>query len=108
MLGLLFGLGDVYGVRMARVNITVPDALVARARALGLNVSQAAAQGITEELDRREKTAALDLWLAEIDAQRGPATAQEEADAVAWADEVFGPADSVQDTSASATVRRSA
>ena len=64
-------------MRMARVNITVPDDLYARARAAGLNVSAAAADGITQELERRDKCAELDRYLAEIEAEQGPPSEEE-------------------------------
>ena len=46
-------------MRMARVNITVPDDVVAQAKAAGLNVSRLATAALVEELDRRNKIAAL-------------------------------------------------
>ena len=42
-------------MRMARVNITLPDDLLSQARAAGLNVSRLAAAALAEELDRRAK-----------------------------------------------------
>ena len=42
-------------MRMARVNITLPDDLLNQARAAGLNVSRLAAAALAEELDRRAK-----------------------------------------------------
>jgi post-segregation antitoxin (ccd killing protein) len=73
-------------MRMARVNITVPDELLSRARAAGLNVSRLAAAAVAEELDRRAKIAELDAYLAELDAQLGPLGDQELAAAREWAD----------------------
>ena len=64
--------GDVYRMRMARVNITIPDELLEHARSAGLNVSRLAASALAEELDRRAKIAALDDYLAEMDAEFGP------------------------------------
>lgn len=55
----------MYLMRMARVNITVPDDLLSRARAAGLNVSRVAAAALSEELDQRAKTAELDRYLRE-------------------------------------------
>lgn len=75
---------------MARVNITVPDDLLTRARAVGVNVPRIASQGLVEELDRREKVAALDAYLADLEAESGPATPEEEAGAAAWADRILG------------------
>lgn len=77
-------------MRRARVNITLPDDLAKSAKAAGLNISQLARTALREELDRRDKVAALDAYLAELDAELGPPTAEEDAEADAWADRVFG------------------
>lgn len=82
----------VYLVRMARVNITLPDDLLARARAAGLNVSRLAAAGVAEELDRRDKIAALDDYLMELEAELGPIPEPEQAAARRWAHDIFGEA----------------
>jgi post-segregation antitoxin (ccd killing protein) len=79
---------SVYSMRMARVNITVPDELLAQARAAGLNVSRLAASAVAEELDRLAKIAALDSYLAELDAELGPLGDGEVAAARAWADQL--------------------
>ena len=76
-------------MRMARVNITVPDDVVTEARAAGLNVSRLATAALVEELDRRSKIAALDDYLAELEAELGPIPAEEGAPAVRWVDEVL-------------------
>ena len=78
-------------MRMARVNITIPDELLAQAREAGLNVSKLAAAALAEELDRRSKIRALEEYLAELDAELGPMTPEEEAAGKAWAERVFGP-----------------
>lgn len=83
---------DVYGVRMARVNVTIPDELIERARAEGLNVSRLAAAALAEELDRRAAIVALDAYLAELDAELGPVPTGEVAEAAAWADRILSPA----------------
>jgi predicted transcriptional regulator len=88
-------------MRMARVNITVPDEIVARARTAGLNVSRVATAALREELDRRDKIAALDAYLAALEAELGQVPPDEEAAARAWVDGVLGPA-------APSTRRRSA
>jgi predicted transcriptional regulator len=72
-------------MRMTRVNITVPDDLVERARAAGLNVSRLAAAALAEELDRQAKRAALDAYLAELDAELGPIPSHELEAAQRWA-----------------------
>lgn len=75
---------------MARVNITVPDDLLDRARAAGLVVSQVAAAALAEELDRRSKVAVLDRYLRDLDAELGPVSIGEHEAARRWADEVLG------------------
>ena len=77
---------------MSRVNITVPDDVAAEARAAGLNVSRLATAALVEELDRRAKTRALDAYLSHFDAELGPISADEQAEAAAWADRVLAPA----------------
>jgi post-segregation antitoxin (ccd killing protein) len=78
-----------YAMRMARVNITVPDDLLGRAKAAGLNVSRLAAAALAAELERRAKVAALDAYLAELDAEFGPIPQQESVAAREWADQVL-------------------
>jgi len=75
---------------MARVNVTIPDAVLERARAAGLNVSRVAAAALSEELDRRAKIAALDDYLRELDAELGPIAPDDEAAAREWGDRAFG------------------
>ena len=81
----------MYSMRMARVNITVPDEIAAGARAAGLNVSRIASAALADELDRRDKVAALDAYLAELEAELGPPTAEELDEAARWADRVLTP-----------------
>lgn len=76
---------------MARVNITVPDDVIAQARAAGLNVSRLATTALVEELDRRNKIDDLDAYLAQLERELGPVTADEQAAAAAWADHVLTP-----------------
>ncbi len=76
---------------MSRVNITVPDDIAARARAAGLNVSRVATLALLEELDRRQKIDALDLYLAALDRELGPIGPDEALAASSWADRVFAP-----------------
>ena len=78
-------------MRMARVNITVPDDLYAQARSAGLNISQLAQQAVAAELMRRAKVAELDAYLAELNAELGPTTDTERAEAETWADRVLRP-----------------
>jgi hypothetical protein len=73
---------------MARVNITVPDELLADARAAGLNVSRLTASALAEELDRRAKLTELDTYLAELDTELGPVSAKDLQAAAEWADRI--------------------
>ena len=84
-------------MRMARVNITIPDELLEQARAEGLNVSRVAAGALAEELTRRSKLAQFDRYLAELEAELGPADPRALAEAREWADRVLGsgPAEEV-------------
>ncbi len=50
----------VYAMRLARVNITMPDELYRQARQAGLNVSQLAQFAVAAELRRQAKIAELD------------------------------------------------
>ena len=74
---------------MARVNITIPDDLLGRARAAGLNVSRLAATALAAELERRAKIAELDAYLADLEAEQGPIPVQESVAAREWADQVL-------------------
>lgn len=76
-------------MRMARVNISLPDDILARARAADLNISGLTARAILEELDRRSKVAELDSYLADLDVELGPVSAAEKAAAADWADRVL-------------------
>lgn len=76
-------------MRMARVNITVPDELIDAARTARLNVSRVAAAALAEELDRRAKIAALDGYLQELENELGPISLDDQAAARAWADRAF-------------------
>jgi post-segregation antitoxin (ccd killing protein) len=76
-------------MRMARVNITVPDEVIAEARAAGLNVSRLATAALVDELDRLAKIHALDAYLTELEAELGPPTAEELDDANRWADRIL-------------------
>ena len=80
-------------MRMTRVNITVPDEVLGRAKAAGLNISQLAAAALAQELDRREKVAGLDRYLGELEAELGPVPADQQRAAQDWVDAAFGPMD---------------
>ena len=77
-------------MRMARVNITMPDELHAQAKLAGLNISQLTQQAVTAELARRAKISELDAYLAELGSEMGPLSDQERAEAKGWADKVLG------------------
>lgn len=81
---------DMYPMRMtARVNITVPDELIARARAAGLNVSGVTAEALADQLDSLEKIQGLEEYLDELDAELGPPSYEELRAAREWADAAF-------------------
>jgi post-segregation antitoxin (ccd killing protein) len=71
---------------MARRNISLPDDLDEQARRAGLNVSALAQRSVADELDRRQRMAALDAWLDELDAAYGAPSAEAKAKAEAWLD----------------------
>jgi hypothetical protein len=78
-------------MRMARVNITIPDELLVQARAAGLNVSRVAAMALADELDRQAKIRELDAYLADLKAELGPVPQHEIRAAREWADAVLPP-----------------
>lgn len=82
-------------MRMSRVNITVPDDILGRAKTAGLNVSRLATAALSEELDRRAKIAELDRYLRELDGQLGPIPAAEDRAAKQWADAAFSESEAV-------------
>ncbi|MEA2685072.1 MAG: hypothetical protein QOE93_267 [Actinomycetota bacterium] len=69
----------------------MPGDLYVRAREAGLNISRLTQRAIAAELDRLSKVAALDAYLAELEAELGPIGDAERAEAAAWADRVLGP-----------------
>jgi hypothetical protein len=73
-------------MRMSRVNITIPDELLQRARAAGLNVSGLAAAALLNELDRRAKLVELEAYLRQLDTELGPVPEDERRAAQAWGD----------------------
>jgi post-segregation antitoxin (ccd killing protein) len=80
----------VYSMRMARVNITVPDDLLVRARRADLNVSRIASAALAEELDRLAKIAELDAYLATLTEELGKPSEKEMAAARDWVDGLLG------------------
>lgn len=83
-------------MRMDRVNISIPAELHRRAKEAGLNISKLTRDAIVEELERLAKIAALDEYLAELEAEFGPISPQDQARADAWVDRVYGAADENQ------------
>jgi post-segregation antitoxin (ccd killing protein) len=73
-------------MRMARVNITVPDEVIARAREAKLNISRVATAALVDELNRLLKRVELDAYLAELETERGPITEEQAAEGRAWLD----------------------
>jgi len=74
-----------------RVNISLPDDLRRRAKEAGLNLSKITREAILAEFDRRAKIAALDEYLAELEAELGPISPEDQARADALVDSVYGP-----------------
>ncbi len=68
----------------------MPDDLYVEARQAGLNVSQLTQRAVAAELTRLARVAEIDAYLAELEAEFGPTTDAERADAEAWADRVLG------------------
>ena len=79
---------------MDRVNISIPEELHRRAKEAGLNISKLTRDAIIQELERAAKIAAFDNYIAELEAELGPPSEEQVAEAKAWADEVFGRAKS--------------
>ena len=80
-------------MRMARVNISIPDEILRRAKDAGLNISKLARDAIVEELDRLVKIAALDRYLDELEAELGPISEQDQVRADAWVERMLNPPD---------------
>ena len=71
---------------MARVNVSIPDEVIERAREAGLNVSRIATSALEDALERRIKTELALQYLAELEAELGPITDEERARADAILD----------------------
>ncbi len=59
-------------MRMASVNITIPDQLLKHAKGAGLNISRLTCVALSDELNRQSKLAQFDAYLAELEAELGP------------------------------------
>ena len=75
---------------MGRMNISMSDDLIGKARALGLNVSRLAAAAVTQEVRRAEKIEYIDRYLAEHELEHGPISEDELRGAEAWVERVMG------------------
>ncbi|GAA4399982.1 hypothetical protein GCM10023153_26890 [Ornithinibacter aureus] len=62
---------------MARVNVSIPDDVIERAREAGLNVSRLATSALEEALERQSKIAMVDDFLSALDNELGPIPADE-------------------------------
>lgn len=71
---------------MARVNVSIPDDVIERARAGGLNVSRIATSALEEALEKQLKIAMVDEYLAELEAELGPIPQADLDRAQAWLD----------------------
>lgn len=71
---------------MARVNVSIPDDVIERAREAGLNVSRLATSALEEALERQVKIELAHRYLADLEAELGPIPADELAAAAAWLD----------------------
>jgi hypothetical protein len=79
-------------MRMARVNVYLPDALYEEAKGLGLPVSELTQSAIRQALDQRGRLAALQQFLNDLTETQGPATDAEIAEADTWAASVVAAA----------------
>lgn len=80
---------DLYVVRMARVNISIPEELLARARARKLDISEVARRALETDLRRLDNADGMAMLQAEMEADLGVPTDEEMAEARAWADRVY-------------------
>lgn len=78
---------------MSRVNISLPDELYRRAKEAGVNISKLTQQALVDELSRLAKIAAVDQYLAELEAEQGPLDPGELAKALAKVDRVIAKRD---------------
>jgi len=72
-------------MRMAKVSVSIPDDIVAAAKAAGLNISRLATLALSSELDRQAKVAELDAYLAQLEHELGPVSTDEAIEAAEWA-----------------------
>ncbi len=72
-------------MRMAKVSVSIPDDIVAAAKAAGLNISRLATLALSSELERQAKVAELDAYLAQLEHELGPVSIDEATEAAEWA-----------------------
>lgn len=75
----------VYSVRMARVNVSIPDEVIHQARAAGLNVSAIATSALREALADQARIASLEEYLTQLDHDLGSVSEDQLARARTWA-----------------------
>ncbi len=71
---------------MARVNVSIPDDVIERAREAGLNVSRLATSALEEALEKQVKIELAKQYLAELEAELGPIPQEDLDRAAAWLD----------------------
>jgi ATP-dependent Lon protease len=76
---------------MPRVSIWLPEDLHRAAKELELPVSELAQGAVRAEMERHRKAALLEEYLRELDAELGPATEEQNAEADAWAAKLASP-----------------
>lgn len=76
-------------MRMARVNISIPDELYRQAKDSGVNISRLARKAISSELDDLARIAAVDRYLSELEAEFGAVAPAEQARADAAVDAII-------------------
>lgn len=84
-------------MRMARMQIYLPDELHRAVQELGLKISELAQDAVRREVRRREIDAETDAYLAEIDAEYGPPTDAEVDAARRWLDRALAEAQAIAD-----------
>ena len=79
---------------MARVNVYVPDDLLAQAKRAELPISELAQRALTDALAHQARVTALQQFVDGLVASQGPATEAELIEADAWAASVVDAATS--------------
>lgn len=79
-------------MRMARVNVYLPDDLLASAKEADLPVSELTQAAVREALARRDRLEALERFIGGLAETQGQATEDEISEAEAWAESVVAAA----------------